>query len=102
MNFLKGGLNPQGGNNAMGGGNSDIVAAAKSMEGTPYVWGGQDESGIDCSGLAIEATKKATGKDIADMTAAQMKANTPEISAQEAQPGDLAIADSGKHVEIVT
>jgi len=31
-----------------------------------------------------------------------MLAKTPEISALEAQPGDLVIAKDGKHVEIFT
>ena len=44
---------------------------------------------------------KLAGKPIQDTTAADMKAKTPEISPQEAQPGDLLCWDDGKHVEIV-
>lgn len=45
---------------------------------------------------------KKAGTPIPDMTAADMKAKTPEISPLEAQPGDLVIAKDGKHVEIFT
>ena len=43
---------------------------------------------------------KKAGTPIPDMTAADMKAKTPEISPTQAQPGDLVIND--KHVEIFT
>lgn len=85
----------------MGGGNSAIVDAAKTFEGTKYVWGGQGKDGIDCSGLVVEAMKLA-GKPIPDMTAAQMLAQTDPISPAEAQPGDLVLKKDGTHVEIFT
>lgn len=62
----------------MGGGNSRIVDAAKTFEGTEYVRGGQGKEGIDCSGLVVEAMKIA-GTPIPDMTAADMKSKTPKI-----------------------
>lgn len=93
-------LFPAGAQNAMWGGNSAIVDAAKTFEGTPYKMWGQSKENIDCSGLVVEAMKLA-GTPIPDMTAADMQSKTPKISAAEAQPGDLLIWNDGKHVEIV-
>lgn len=93
------GLFPQSSVNSMGG-NSAIVDAAKTFEGTKYVWGWQGKEGIDCSGLVVEAMKLA-GTPISDMTAADMQSKTPKITPAEAQPGDLLIWNDGKHVEIV-
>lgn len=90
---------PSWSNNIMGG-NSAIVDGAKTFLKTPYLMWGQDKSGIDCSGLVVEAMKLA-GKPIQDTTAADMKSKTPTISAAEAQPGDLLCWADGSHVEIV-
>ena len=34
-----------------------IVRYAEKFIGTPYIWGGDDPSGFDCSGLVIEVLK---------------------------------------------
>ena len=33
------------------------MATALSYRGTPYVWGGDDPSGFDCSGFVLECLK---------------------------------------------
>lgn len=33
------------------------LEVAWSLHGTPYIWGGDDPSGLDCSGLVIEILK---------------------------------------------
>ena len=55
------------------------LQAAFSVLGAPYVWGGQDPSGFDCSGLAIWAYNHAvpgihwyTGDSFVDDTTAHM------------------------------
>jgi len=36
-----------------------FLQSALSYLGTPYVWGGDDPSGFDCSGFVIECLKSA-------------------------------------------
>lgn len=66
------------------------VAAAKSMLGTPYVWGGTRPGGFDCSGLTQWAWQQA-GVDIP--RTADQQAVGRQISYGELQPGDLLIWD---------
>lgn len=70
-----------------------VVAAAKSVLGTPYVWGGESlaEGGFDCSGLAYWAYKQA-GINIPRTSTSQYNAMT-KVSSPE--PGDLVIYGYG-------
>jgi cell wall-associated NlpC family hydrolase len=64
------------------------VAAAYSMLGTPYVWGGASPSGgFDCSGLTMWAWKQA-GRSLPHSSAAQYGA-TRRIPMSDIKPGDL-------------
>lgn len=66
---------------------SSIAAAASSMVGVPYVYGGADPSGFDCSGLVMWAYAQF-GISLPRTSGAQMYAGTM-VSAAEAQPGDI-------------
>ena len=68
-------------------GSSSIVDAARSAIGTPYSWGGDSMSGMDCSGLVAYAYE-AAGIDVPRTSGAQAEQGR-SISEAEAQPGDL-------------
>ncbi|NTQ45088.1 C40 family peptidase, partial [Enterococcus faecium] len=65
-----------------------IVAEAYKYIGTPYVWGGKDPSGFDCSGFTRYVYLQVTGRDIGGWTVPQESAGT-KISVSQAKAGDL-------------
>lgn len=90
--------------NPQGIGGSGVVAAARNGIGVPYVWGGQSESGWDCSGFVINrfATQ---GINIGARTTQEQWANDQgqRITDQsQLQPGDcLYFANSSGDVHHV-
>ncbi len=64
----------------------DLISNAKSVMGTPYVWGGSSTSGFDCSGFIYWAHKQS-GNDIG-RTSTDGYYNTSYI-VNNPQPGDL-------------
>lgn len=82
---------PMGGS----GGQQDVVQAALSFLGTPYVWGGTTPAGFDCSGF-VQYAYKMVGKNIPRNTTGQL-AGGQVIRPEDIQPGDLVLP-SGDHV----
>ena len=76
-------------------GASGAVAAAMSMQGVPYRWGGADPSGFDCSGLMMWAWARA-GRSLPHSSSAQYSV-TRRISGSDLQPGDLVFYGSPIH-----
>lgn len=62
-----------------------VVAYAYAQLGVPYVFGGGDRGGFDCSGLTMRAYRRA-GVRLPHLAAAQ---TGRPVSLGEAQPGDL-------------
>ncbi|KNG93312.1 C40 family peptidase [Pseudaestuariivita atlantica] len=64
---------------------TDMVAVAERLLGTPYLWGGNSADGIDCSGL-VQAALRACGTDCPGDSDQQRAAFTP---VSRARRGDL-------------
>lgn len=63
-----------------------IIRLAQSMIGTPYVWGGSDQTGVDCSGFIYYVFNQA-GMKINRYSAAGYYDRSYEVD--KPQPGDL-------------
>ncbi|PZF55431.1 peptidoglycan endopeptidase [Curtobacterium sp. MCSS17_008] len=72
-----------------------VVATAKQYIGTPYVFGGADPSGFDCSGYIMYVYAQY-GIDLAHSVSLQDAAGTT-IPESQAQPGDVVIFNDGSH-----
>ncbi|MFD1213489.1 C40 family peptidase [Arthrobacter sp. GCM10027362] len=75
---------------------SGIVGLAKSMVGTPYVWGGTSTSGWDCSGF-VQWVYAQHGINLPRVTTDQAAALKPTSNPQ---PGDLVLQNGGSHIGI--
>ena len=67
--------------------NSSVVAIAMQYVGSPYVWGASGPSAFDCSGFTSYVYAQV-GISLPRTSGAQAGAGT-QVSASEAQPGDL-------------
>ena len=65
-----------------------LVDYAKTMIGTPYVWGGTTLDGIDCSGFTSKCYRDALGIKINRVSRDQTD-NGYAVTVDQLQPGDL-------------
>lgn len=72
--------------------NSKIVASileeARKWVGTPYKYAGEDDNGVDCSGLTMKVFEKAAEVKLPRSSAAQME-YTLRVKSEHLTPGDL-------------
>ena len=64
------------------------VGYALAQLGTPYLWGGEEPGGFDCSGL-VQAAYDAAGIKLPRVAQAQYDHGPPVPAGQPLQPGDL-------------
>ena len=78
----------------LGHGSASAVDFARSVLGTPYVWGGEGPTGFDCSGLVQEAFAKA-GVNLPRTAQEQYNATQKLPPGTEPQAGDLVFYGKG-------
>ncbi|OLF81393.1 hydrolase Nlp/P60 [Maricaulis sp. W15] len=82
---------------------SDCVAVAEAFLGAPYLWGGKESLGLDCSGL-VQMALQAAGQDMprdTDQQEAVLKALWRDVTGEpERQRGDVVFWPG--HVGIMT
>jgi len=70
------------------GGKSPVVAAARSLTGVRYKWGGESpQTGFDCSGLTWWSYRQV-GVDLPRVSSEQYEAGQP-VNRRDIRPGDL-------------
>ncbi|MGV9768958.1 C40 family peptidase [Microbacterium sp. NPDC003461] len=77
----------------------DIVAQAKNYLGVPYVFGGEDETGMDCSGL-VQRVLADLGIDAPRVVQDQADIGVEVPSLDQARPGDLIVTKGEGHIVI--
>lgn len=81
------------------GSGADVVEAAKKYLGVPYVFGGEDRTGMDCSGL-VQTVFKDLGVSMPRVVPDQAKMGAEVSSLAEAKPGDLLVPKGEGHIVI--
>ncbi len=86
----------------------DFVAVAESFLAAPYLWGGKESLGLDCSGL-VQMALRAAGIDVprdADQQEAALKAAWQDVTGDEVRergdivfwPGHVGIMVDSEHL----
>ena len=72
--------------------NHSVCAIAQTLLNAPYLWGGKNAMGIDCSGFT-QVVYAATGVNLLRNAREQITQGEVVASLADAQPGDLAFFD---------
>lgn len=79
---------------------SRVIEEARTYIGTPYKWGGNDNRGIDCSGLLVRSFE-SIGLKIPRTTSQQIEIGK-SVSLKKSKKGDLVFFAFGKSKRKVT
>jgi hypothetical protein len=79
-------------------GAESVLDIARSFVGTPYVWGGLDKAGIDCSGL-IHVAARIAGYVLPRDARYQWEATRADVRWGALCPGDLLFFGDGPSLE---
>lgn len=71
----------------------------QEWHGTPYRWGGNNRTGIDCSGFVQVTYRDIVGIDLPRTTTQQYRSGA-HVNQAELQTGDLVFFRHGRHVGI--
>lgn len=71
---------------------SEIIQVAKSLLNTPYLWGGKNLMGMDCSGLS-QVVYSVFGINLLRNAREQITQGIVVANLADAEPGDLAFFD---------
>ena len=77
-----------------------VIDEARTYIGTPYKWGGNDNKGIDCSGLLVRSFE-SIGLKIPRTTSQQIDLGK-KVSLKKSKKGDLVFFAFGKSKRKVT
>lgn len=77
-----------------------LLSEAKTWIGTPYKYGGEDKSGVDCSGLVVKVYKSALDIKLPRNSGEQARYCSP-LDKNQLMPGDLLFfATSGSSTSV--
>ena len=77
-----------------------VITSARSFTGTPYKYGGTTRSGMDCSGLLLNAFR-AIDMELPRTSEAQSKAGD-KVKIKKLKEGDLVFFATGKKKRVIT